>query len=1158
MQTPLEEVQNEIEEWSITNSQFITFIGPDVDSFEMVLEAGTDERYMWAIGFDCDWKPMYVRSPLESGVLSEWVNRMNTFIQRQRNITLKLILMEARKSLALMWKIDITPTPAPTTQSTAPQPIAGLNPDFKKNLSDTILKQQQNPFTYSENSEEDTTEKPPEVIDKQYIESLILNNQGVLKLIEIKENPNKISLTIGDPPMGFEIDCNEEWVIQSITSEDQHLSALVPILKQYIDIQHPNFPSFWKHLNLILKDKGKTIDEIKEALERAPEILEEEAEKEEEYIDPTADDWEKIIFPTIHQYLNDNNTPIWQIEEWIRLIRREFEKCTGDDYSSCVNYVLDTGIFEYDLPVTIRKFFKRKQRRNRFIPPSRFANVPHGASEAAKRLMIQQAELITSRDTTGQGYKATPIRNNPFHWNIIMFDFDPSSAIYQQLLNYTITTDENNSYDSGFVKPVDVRFEIKFPINYPNGSPLFRLISPRFINMDESLFDFDFSNASMSKISEEEVEGEGEQEGDNIDNIETVDNVDNIDNMDSEKEESQGTGTGTITNITRPELDPNVQSTSISTFKPHHLSISMKLEKENWKTLGKLPRFIQNLRLNLMQSMSIQIDMNSSRNGIPTDGSFWQEFTCEVLTYLGLPESEVGGKIYLPSSALDELMGSDRYAGLGGYGGYSYNAYGLRTSNRNSPMIFEISSQSGIRSFCGVMEFIAPPNTVGIPSWLMEHLGINRGQKVQIRKVQLPKGIFVQLQPHSSDFTVETDVKATLEWVLRRFVALSVGDTIQIEHDGKVLKYNVLKCTPDRAIAITDQDVSVDIVSPLDGSEIPKPAVTSEPEPLEEDNEEKEKKEKVSHEPVTVGTMADEGQQGVHFEICKNCFQKVPIAQYAMHDLRCARINWYCVPCNMVVLKTDKQKHEEEFHSIYTCEWCGESMEKRLINDHKKNECSRRIVPCRFCKMTMQYHKKYVHESSCGAVTEVCPKCSTRFPRSDMEIHEKSCSGNPTVPTAPVKISPYSPRNNYNSYYNYKSNANQDKDIMLCEKCQQAFNNFEELQIHVLTDHYMDDQIEEEKKDNETEKSEETTTTPPDSNTNTNTSHNENATHDHQVTHTESNTTTHTNNNESLKESEGNDDQMDLKSSEGVSADHKMKDVLKESEGNGDQTMKDV
>jgi len=568
--------------------------------------------------------------------------------------------------------------------------------------------------------------------------------------------------------------------------------------------------------------------------------------------------------------------------------------------------------------------------------------------------------------------------------------------------------------------------------------------------------------------------------------------------------------------------------------------------------------------------------MNSSRNGIPTDGSFWQEFTCEVLTYLGLPESEVGGKIYLPSSALDELMGTDRYGGLGGYGGYSYNAYGLRTSNRNSPMIFEISSQSGIRSFCGVMEFIAPPNTVGVPSWLMEHLGINRGQKVQIRKVQLPKGIFVQLQPHSSEFTAETDVKATLEWVLRRFVALSVGDTIQIEHDGKVLKYNVLKCTPDRAIAITDQDVSVDIVSPLDGSEIPKPVQSSEPEPLEEveENEEKEKKEKVSSEPVTVGTMVDEGQQGVNFEICKNCFQKVPMAQYTMHEMRCARINWYCVPCNMVVLKTDKQKHEEEFHSNYICEWCGDSMEKRLVNDHKKNECSRRTVTCKFCKMSMQYFKKYVHESNCGAVTELCPKCSARYPRSDMEMHEKSCTGVPTVPTVPSK-NPYSPRNynnynNYNnSYYNYKSNANQDKDIMLCEKCQQAFNSFEELQVHVLTDHYEDDQLEEIKKLSETEKQEETTTTntttdpnttttPTSTDTNTNTSHNENTTHTNNVTHSESNTTTHHNEKESLKESEGNDDHMDLKSSEGVSADHKMKDVLKESEGNGDQTMKDV
>jgi len=34
---------------------------------------------------------------------------------------------------------------------------------------------------------------------------------------------------------------------------------------------------------------------------------------------------------------------------------------------------------------------------------------------------------------------------------------------------------------------------------------------------------------------------------------------------------------------------------------------------------------------------------------------------------------------------------------------------------------------------------------------------------------------------------------AMMEWVLRRFVAVCEGDKIQVEHDGKHFRFNVLK-----------------------------------------------------------------------------------------------------------------------------------------------------------------------------------------------------------------------------------------------------------------------------------------------------------------------------------------------------------------------------
>lgn len=57
------------------------------------------------------------------------------------------------------------------------------------------------------------------------------------------------------------------------------------------------------------------------------------------------------------------------------------------------------------------------------------------------------------------------------------------------------------------------------------------------------------------------------------------------------------------------------------------------------------------------------------------------------------------------------------------------------------------------------MEFSASEGCVGVPEWMMHSLGINEGSKVQIRRVDLPQGHFVQLQPHSSRFHEIPNVK---------------------------------------------------------------------------------------------------------------------------------------------------------------------------------------------------------------------------------------------------------------------------------------------------------------------------------------------------------------------------------------------------------------
>jgi len=54
-----------------------------------------------------------------------------------------------------------------------------------------------------------------------------------------------------------------------------------------------------------------------------------------------------------------------------------------------------------------------------------------------------------------------------------------------------------------------------------------------------------------------------------------------------------------------------------------------------------------------------------------------------------------------------------------------------------------------------------------------------------------------------------------LEWCLRGYVALTKGDTIEVVHNGKSYKFNVLDVTPGRAISITDSDLSVEFADPV-------------------------------------------------------------------------------------------------------------------------------------------------------------------------------------------------------------------------------------------------------------------------------------------------------------------------------------------------------
>lgn len=50
---------------------------------------------------------------------------------------------------------------------------------------------------------------------------------------------------------------------------------------------------------------------------------------------------------------------------------------------------------------------------------------------------------------------------------------------------------------------------------------------------------------------------------------------------------------------------------------------------------------------------------------------------------------------------------------------------------------------------------------------MMQNLALQEGDAVKMRNVSLPKGTYVKLQPHTTDFTNISNPKAVLETTLR-------------------------------------------------------------------------------------------------------------------------------------------------------------------------------------------------------------------------------------------------------------------------------------------------------------------------------------------------------------------------------------------------------
>ncbi|KAJ4890887.1 ubiquitin fusion degradation 1 [Raphanus sativus] len=182
--------------------------------------------------------------------------------------------------------------------------------------------------------------------------------------------------------------------------------------------------------------------------------------------------------------------------------------------------------------------------------------------------------------------------------------------------------------------------------------------------------------------------------------------------------------------------------------------------------------------------------------------TFEQSYRCYPASFIDKPQIESGDKIIMPPSALDRLA----------------------SLHIDYPMLFELRN-AGIErvSHCGVLEFIAEEGMIYMPYWMMQNLLLQEGDIVRVRNVTLPKGTYVKLQPHTTDFLDISNPKAILETALRNYSCLTTGDSIMVPYNNKKYFIDIVETKPANGISIIETDCEVDFAPPLDYKEPERP-----------------------------------------------------------------------------------------------------------------------------------------------------------------------------------------------------------------------------------------------------------------------------------------------------------------------------------------------
>lgn len=912
--------------------------------------------------------------------------------------------------------------------------------------------------------------------------------------MDIDPTPEAKTTTEEPKPVDFEkIDLSEDLFgidsgVRASTEEDKKEEAEDEVeigLGRVFDLIMEGYRSQY---NFDLEEDIDDEDDEDEVMDENPlEGTEGEPAKKVEEVEvhePSAEEWTTQVIPAVRRFMRREGMAPYLMDEWIRRVE---QNKTNQGMAKAIATIRDDILSGSAIPRSLRPFIPRRlyDGSANFGEPQ----PPNGMTQAqykVQRFMREQWQAMGRRFSPTTGFYARPLKDDMLHWTLTLSNFDNRSHLGMALMELALAhhdfnekkpsapsvesteTEESASYTAPpkKVEATNIIIEVLFPDTFDEDEeaiPFFRIIRPTLLDLPDDFFANVFKTFKPKPKPKEEPKPLASA----IPTSEVVDLA--ISGSSTEAltpssyyaalaTSSGGASALSLDTSSGTEAANNSSSTESVEKKPEQnesdsLKISsadalkvpaqeapattahMEVEpKSSWNPVNfDLFDFFNDLRLCLITQQP-RVDMNSATTGYQTTG-FWKRFRCISAVMAEEERIEGMGKVCLPSSCLELI-----------YGNRASSYMGLSTSGNFAPMTFELSGiDSKVQTYCGVLEFTAQEGTVVVPSWMFEMLHFQEGELVMMRQITLPPGEFVKLQPLDDSYAVEgVNPKALLEWRLRDFVALTKGEILPIIAHGHTFRFSVLDVRPGHSIAITDRDITVEFVDPLQTTEAPTPSVAPTPAPSAN--------EPVAKSPLKTGHVEGTETTVVDGKKCENCRHIIPHAAYLTHSMRCPRMNYFCESCQTAVPKAEKEAHDAAVHAPAECGRCREKMEVRHLANHAQNLCPARMVKCSFCELNMPASSRGAHEASCGTRTVKCPGCNVRVSVRFLEEHQTSgCSKK----EEPRRYGSPSSGTRRNSGPSVASTAN--SQLFVCETCQEPIDSFDELQVHMLTVHYSDE-----------------------------------------------------------------------------------------------------